>query len=118
VELLLDSGPNELETLQNTFSQRGLDKFGFIQAWAKTPLTLRASKRQTPNADTPSLSRLRASFAGCRQMIDGRETNIYLVNHILGAFFVSSCPRQKYQGHLFRPKRARGDQGRAKGAAG
>jgi len=35
--LLLDSGPNEPETLQNTFSQRGLDKFGFIQAWAKLP---------------------------------------------------------------------------------
>src|SRR5258706_3300352 len=82
--------------------------------------SLDPSGRQTTSAkrQTPSLSRLRASFAGCRQMIDGRETDIYLVNHILGAFFVSSCPRQKYQGHLFRPKRARGDQGRAQGAAG
>jgi hypothetical protein len=34
---LLDSGPNEPETLQNTFSQRALDKFGFIEAWAKIP---------------------------------------------------------------------------------
>ena len=35
VELLPHLGQNEAETLKNTFSQRALDKFGFIEAWAK-----------------------------------------------------------------------------------
>jgi hypothetical protein len=34
VELLPHLGQNEAETLKNTFSQRALDKFGFIEAWA------------------------------------------------------------------------------------
>jgi len=34
VELLPHLGQNEPETFKNTFSQRALDKFGFIEAWA------------------------------------------------------------------------------------
>ncbi len=37
VELLPHLGPNEPETFKKTFSQRALDKFGFIEAWAKFP---------------------------------------------------------------------------------
>ena len=37
VQLLPGRGPNEPETFKNTFPQRGLDKFGFIEAWAKFP---------------------------------------------------------------------------------
>src|SRR4029077_19528411 len=35
VELLPHLGQNEAETFKNTFSQRALDKFGFIEAWAR-----------------------------------------------------------------------------------
>ena len=38
VELLPHLGQNEAETFKNTFSQRALDKFGFIEAWVASQL--------------------------------------------------------------------------------
>src|SRR4029077_15050071 len=52
-------GQNEAETFKNTFSQRALDKFGFIEAWARFPRpfgpTVRVYSAKTLRADCAGL---------------------------------------------------------------
>jgi len=62
VELLPHLGQNEPETFKNTFSQRALDKFGFIEAWAKFPRPFGPKPAPCPTGSQAIiLSALRAS---------------------------------------------------------